>query len=90
MYTELEEFQEIPAGTVFRVVTTEFHYEDYNGALTFVCVKGGSPHHDWAIYYGPSIWGADRVKNNGEKLMNELKITSIFPCDKEVLNLYRF
>jgi hypothetical protein len=91
--TSIEQFKEIPRGEVFRTVTTRHHTMTMvNGEypeLTFVCKKGNG-HSDWAIYYHYSDKGVEFIKRSGDKVMSKANILSIFPCDEEVLELYRF
>lgn len=88
----LEEFQRIPAGEIFRVVTTKYHTAQFiNGVtpdLTFVCKKGHG-YDDWAIYYHYAHFDPEVIARNGDKLVSEENIRSIFPCDDEVFNKYR-
>jgi hypothetical protein len=89
MYTTFEEFKKIPDGRVFRVITTDFHHERIDGAITFACKKGYG-YNDWRIYYGPASWSVGTILSEGEKLVNEEKIRSLFPCDDEIFSRYRY
>jgi len=88
-----QEFQKIPAGEVFRVVTTKYHTILSDGAgnwpeLKFVCKKGQVD--DWAIYCHLPIYNAEWIKEHGDKVKTDVNILSIFPCDPETLNHYRY
>ena len=86
----LEEFEAIPLGAIFRIVTTKYHnVENGNPELTFVCVKGDSQAGDWAIYYGFADQGVMRISTGGTKLISGGNILSILPCVKAVLERYR-
>lgn len=89
-----EDFQKIPAGEIFRVVTTKYHtIERINNEwpeLTFVCVKGKSIEmQDWAIYCHFSIHNPEYIKWHGNKVGTDANILSIFPCDAKTLKYYR-
>ena len=88
----LEEFKEIPAGEIFRVVTTKYHtVERVNGewpTLMFVCKKGEG-YDDWAIYCHYPERGVAWIAENGDKIRSSSNIRSIFPCSDEVFALYR-
>lgn len=88
----IEEFREIPAGEIFRVVTTKYHtvvrVKGEWPTLTFVCKKGHG-YDDWAIYCHFPERGVDWIATNGDKVTMESNIRAIFPCDDEVYKLYR-
>lgn len=87
-----EEFQNIPKGEIFRIVTTKYHtVERVNGIypeLTFICKKGFG-HDDWAIYCHYPERGIEWISENGDKVVGETNIRSIFPCDDEIYRRYR-
>jgi hypothetical protein len=88
----LEEFKEIPAGEVFRVVTTKYHtVERIDGewpTLMFVCKKGHG-YDDWTIYFHYPEKGVEWICRSGDKVSSERNIRSIFPCSDDVYSLYR-
>lgn len=88
---KLDEFKTIPPGAVFRVVTTKYHnVVAGNPELTFVCKKGdAAEQHDWTIYCHFADKGVAFISQNGDKVTSREQVLSIFPCDKEVLSLYR-
>lgn len=88
----LDTFRTIPAGEIFRTVTTKYHtIERVKGEypeLTFVCKKGHG-YDDWAIYCHFPDKEIEWIAENGNKVMTERNIRAIFPCDDEVYKLYR-
>lgn len=83
------EFDQVPYGSVIRTVTTKYHnVENGNPELTFVVKKGDAD--DWAIYYGYSMNSPGHILALGSKVTSKQSIFSIFPCQKDVLDLYRF
>jgi hypothetical protein len=86
----LERFKKIPRGAVVRAILTEHELVEHGkyGKLWFVVKKGGG-YDDWAIYYHKEEVGIDYVISNGDKVIGEGAILELFPCTKEVLNLYR-
>lgn len=87
------EFEKIPEGHIFRVVTTKFHHINHSDGvwpeLTFVCKKGMG-YDDWAIYCEHSDKTAEWIAENGDKVKSEKEILSIFPCDNNILSKYRY
>ena len=57
-------------------------------SLTWVAKKGYG--NDWTIYIYWSEKSIGWILDNGEKLVNKEYIKKLFPCDDEVLKLYRF
>lgn len=89
-----QEFKKIPAGEVFRVVTTQYHtIHSYVGGawpeLTFVCKKG-LVYDDWVIYCHLSNRSVEWIWQHGDKVSTDVNILSIFPCDEETLKHYRY
>lgn len=87
-----KEFKTIPEGEIFRVVTTKYHtIERVNGkfpVLTFVCKKGMG-YDDWAIYCHFPDKGVAWIAQHGDKVITNVNILSLFPCDTETLDHYR-
>ncbi len=89
----IEQFEQIPAGEVFRKGEIKDDATGYNATgsgkmLKFVAVKGGSG-FDWAIYVGWSDWGYERIREGGDKVRGEKNITNIVGCTPAVLARYR-
>lgn len=85
----LEQFKKIPDGDIFRVVTTRYQTTSPGNEITFVCKKGHG-HHDWCIYYHLSTYPPGWIIQYGEKVTIDGTILSIFPCEQDVLDRYRY
>lgn len=89
----IEEFNELQAGEIFDIGVLPNSPEGIfmtrdGGELKWVAVKGYG--NDWAIYCHWSDHAEDWIKQHGDKLHNEAHIQLCVPCDKEVMNRYRF
>ena len=91
MIVTKEIFEGIPAGKVFRVVTTAIQrmHEPLVTSLTFVCVKGRNG-LDWAIYAQREGHSVDYIRRHGDKVHSDDIIRNICPCSDEVFELYRY
>lgn len=88
-------FKELPFGAVFAMgVTvnspTELYMtdQDVGRLMKWVAKKGRID--DWAIYVQWDDWSYEEVLSNGDKLTNKTYITSLVPCDDEMMEHYRF
>lgn len=88
----LEEYEKIPDGEVFRIITTRHHHIiRINGGwpeLLFACVKDDA--HLWCIYYHYPSNGLEYVLTAGDKVIDKRNITELIPCDQGMLDMYRY
>lgn len=84
------DFKKIPPDTLVRVVITEHEKVEHGkyGKLIFAVKKGGA-NDDWSIYYHKEEKGLAYVLTNGDKVLWQVAILDIFPCDNETLSHYR-
>lgn len=84
-----QQFALIPAGTVFKIVTTclQSIEQPMKKTLKFICKKGKA--NDWAIYYGEQSLHDYQISITGNKVRSYEHIQEICPCTPEVLSLYR-
>lgn len=88
-----KEFDKLASGEVFATGIQPNSPEGIfmtrgGGNLRWVAVKGYG--NDWTIYCHWESNSVEYIKQSGDKLFNEKHIELCVPCDKEVLNLYRY
>ncbi len=88
----IEKLKKMTPDTIF--AKGETSVEDYwdvskEMQIRWVAVRGGI--HDWAIYYQKTEnnWSDEMIRNNGEKMHNEISIKKCVPCDEEAFKMYR-
>lgn len=82
-------FETIRPGEIFWVVTTSLlSAPDSKTTLTFVCVKGKEG-KDWFIRSSLGSAQPDDIARYGDELQDLEKVQCLFPCNDELLALYR-
>jgi len=66
----------------------QFNYIGWGQHKRIVAVKGVSD--DWAAYYGPHEWSAEKVATDGDKITTEKRLRQVFGLSAEILEKYRF
>lgn len=86
-------FNAIPPGKVFATGVLDNSPEGIfmtndGGKLRWVAKKGYG--YDWAVYCHWDFHSEEYVENHGDKVCSSSNILKCVPCDKEVLELYRY
>ena len=63
-------------------------YADGGRWRVWVAVRGGVG--DWAIYEGPAEWGAERIAEWGDKVVDEEKIRALVYASPGAMAAYRW
>ena len=88
----LEEFNQVPNGTVFATGVLPNSPEGLfmtrdGGNLKWIAKKGHA--NDWAIYCHWSYRDEEWILKHGDKIHNKEHVKLCVPCSNEVFNSYR-
>ena len=88
-----EKFNEVQAGEIFATGVLPNSPEGIfmtrdGGNLKWVAKKGYA--NDWAVYCHWDYQSEEWIEKHGDKLHNKAHIQLCVPCDKEMMNKYRY